>query len=167
MESKVVGEMRVFSTKFIHYAVYVYVYMHVSSYVSYLTFFSFNHGWQVKVISSQVLKGVRTVVMTRAFKGITPEHYTFDPATTSLPMINAVGDTVQLAFHKYRSSATLSLLALDAPTCVCNGGTKGTINGLPFNNVCAPEPTGDLLLQHNPTCSIQTYREYDLAALHP
>jgi len=46
---------------------------------------------------------------------------------------------------------------LDVPTCVCDDGIQGFINGLKFDKNCAPEPTGDLLQQRNPTCWIQTY----------
>jgi len=109
------------------------------------------------VKSNTVVGGVRTVVLTRAFQGIDADHYTFNPSVTSLPMINAAGDTVDLAYHKTRTSATLAIGATDASTCVCDGGTKGTINGLAFSKNCAPEPIGDLLLQKNPTCWIQTY----------
>jgi len=72
-------------------------------------------------------------------------------------MIDAIGNTPALAFHKSRGSATLTITALDAPTCVCNDGTSGTIDGLAFSKNCAPYPTGDLLMQKNPTCWIQTY----------
>ena len=57
----------------------------------------------------------------------------------------------------YRGGSTLQLAALDAPTCICNVGIKGTINGVPFSKNCAPEPSGDLLQQKNPTCWVDTY----------
>ena len=85
------------------------------------------------VASNTVTKGVRTVVLKRAFKGLTADHYTFDPTVTSIPIINAVGDSPALAFHKARTSATLTLDALDAATCICDGGTHGTINNLAFS----------------------------------
>ena len=47
---------------------------------------------------------------------------------------------------------------MDAPTCVCNTGIKGTINGIPFSKNCLPEPKGDLAQQKNPTCSVDTYQ---------
>lgn len=112
---------------------------------------------QVRVVSSTVVASVRTVVLSRAFKGATPDHFSFDPSKATLPLIYAIGDTPKLAFHKTRGATTLLLTAVDGATCVCNDGTKGTINGIPFNKNCAPEPLGDLLQQRNPTCFVQTY----------
>lgn len=112
---------------------------------------------QVNVSSNRVVGGTRTVVLTRAFAGITPAHYTFSTATASVPVIDAVGTGPDLAFHKARGTAALVLEAANGATCVCDGGTKGTINGLAFEKTCAPEPTGDLLQQRNPTCWIQSY----------
>jgi len=112
---------------------------------------------QVAVVSNTVTAGVRTVVLKRAFRGATADHYTFDPTVASVPMIDAVGNSVQLAFHKARGTGTVTMEAVGGATCVCNGGTHGTINGLDFSKNCAPEPIGDLLQQRNPTCFIQTY----------
>jgi len=112
---------------------------------------------QVRVVSNTVTGSLRTVVLSRAFKGATANHYTFNPSVGTLNLIHAVGQSVQLAFHKTRGASVLSMAAVDGATCICNSGTKGTINGLPFNRNCAPEPTADLLQQRNPTCFIETY----------
>ena len=46
----------------------------------------------VKVVSSSVEGGVRTVVLTRNLKGATKDHYTFDPtADSTMNYISAVG----------------------------------------------------------------------------
>ena len=56
---------------------------------------------------------------------------------------------------------------VDVPTCVCNAGVKGAINGVPFHKARQPLLTltglsatarGDLLQQRNPTCWIETYQ---------
>ena len=47
---------------------------------------------------------------------------------------------------------SLHLAGVNTPTCICNTGIKGSINGVPFSKNCAPEPTGDLIQQKNPTC---------------
>ena len=47
---------------------------------------------------------------------------------------------------------------MDSPTCVCDGGIKGSINGNPFHKDCLDEPKGDLVQQKNPTCWIDTYQ---------
>ena len=44
------------------------------------------------------------------------------------------------------------------PTCICNAGVKGSINGIPFHKDCKPRPGGDLLQQKNPTCWVETYQ---------
>ncbi len=111
----------------------------------------------MKIVSSKTVNGVRTVVLTRALAGLSPDYYTFDPTAATVPLIFAVGSTPALAFHKSRGGVTLQLVATDGATCICNTGIQGTIDGLPFSKYCAPEPIGDLLAQHNPTCSIETY----------
>ena len=86
-----------------------------------------------------------------------------------------------------RTGGKIQLSGVDVPTCVCNAGVKGAINGIPFHKVtfvskhiqltgldvnlqgsllpliptlqdCLPEPRGDLVQQHNPTCWIETYQ---------
>lgn len=113
----------------------------------------------VKVVSNKVVDGVRTVVMTRPLKGATADHYTFDPLhQATLPFISAVGNTSAFTIHRFKGSATMSVTAMNGATCVCNGGIKGTINGLGFGKDCLDEPYGDLVQQKNPTCWIQTYQ---------
>merc|ERR1712142_280236 len=111
------------------------------------------------VISNSVKDGVREVVMTRAFAGKTPDHYSFETKTSSIPMISASGLGSTFAYHgpKQRTGGRLSLSVLDSPTCICNGGMKGSIQGIPFNKNCLPEPAGDLVEQGNPTCWVDTY----------
>ena len=115
----------------------------------------------VQVVSNNVVDGRRTVGLTRSFKGQTSDHYTFDPTTTStLPVITASGTGPEFAYHgpELRGGSSLHLASLDAPTCVCNTGIKGTINGVPFGKNCLPEPKGDLVQQKNPTCWVDTYQ---------
>merc|ERR1712139_386283 len=77
--------------------------------------------------------GERTVVMTRAFKGLTTDHYTFEPsASSSINFISAVGNTAKLAYHKLKSSSTFELTAVGIPSCICKspkafGHTVGSI----------------------------------------
>merc|ERR1719369_264581 len=112
------------------------------------------------VTSNTIKDGVREVVMTRPFKGKTPDHYTFDPKVTNIPLISASGLGPVFAYHgpKLRSGGTIKLSVLDSPTCICNGGIKGSINGIPFHKDCLPEPKGDLVQQKNPTCWVETYQ---------
>jgi hypothetical protein len=106
-----------------------------------------------------VKDGVREVVMTRTFAGKTPDHYTFDTKVSSIPVISASGLGPVYAYHgpKLRTGGSIDLSVLDSPTCICNAGKKGSINGIPFNKNCLPEPKGDLVQQKNPTCWVDTY----------
>jgi len=114
----------------------------------------------VSVTSNKVVDGVRTVTMTRDLQGKTSDHFTFDPATSSLSMISASGLAGVFAYHgpKLRSGGTLQMSVLDSPTCVCDGGIKGSLNGVPFHKDCLDEPKGDLVQQRNPTCWVDTYQ---------
>ena len=114
----------------------------------------------IQVVSNKVADGQRTVVLMRSMKGLTADHYTFDPTTTSnIPMITASGKGSAYSYHgpTNRGGAPLHLVGIDTPTCICNTGIKGSINGVPFSKNCAPEPTGDLIQQKNPTSQVDTY----------
>jgi hypothetical protein len=132
----------------------------------------------VKVVSSTVTDGRRTVILTRALKGAGPRYFTFSPDGPSrVNFINAVGSGPTFAFHKSKSPSSITLLPVAAPACVCSGSKlsfgdgscKGGISYHPtgqkedvgaglvnFNNRCAPEPASQLLAQHNPTCDLRT-----------
>jgi len=112
---------------------------------------------QVQLVSKSINGNIRTVILTRSFKGLTPDHYSFSPAVTSIPFINAIGSTPDFSYHKIKKSANLELTAEDGITCLCNNGLQGWINGIRFTKNCVPEPTADLLQQKNPTCWLDTY----------
>jgi hypothetical protein len=71
----------------------------------------------VKVVSSTVVNGKRTVVLTHPLHGATTQHYTFDPSQTQMHFINALGVGVDYKLHlllllyyvKYRDLVKLSL----------------------------------------------------------
>ena len=94
--------------------------------------------------SNKVEDGVRTVTMVRDLAGKTGDHYTFDPSVSSIPIISASGTASVYAYHgpKQRSGGTLKMSALDTPTCVCDGGITGSLNGRPFHKDCLDEPRG-------------------------
>jgi hypothetical protein len=120
-----------------------------------------------------------TVVATRALKGLTSKHYTFDVTKSSkINLINAVGSGPSLAYHKVKSPTAISLFPLVgdsvAGACLCNGddvpfgsatgklmyhpnatqrGENGTSGSVSFGNKCFP----DLLWQKNPTCDVRSY----------
>ena len=113
-----------------------------------------------KVVSNSIKDELRTVTIERPFAGKTNDHYTFDPKNSSLPLLLASGTASSFSYHgpTSRSGGTIHLQAVDNPTCLCYEGVKGTINGIPFSKNCLPEPKGDLLVQKNPTCFVDTYQ---------
>lgn len=107
------------------------------------------------VKSNTVQHNVRTVVLARPLKGLSDQHYTFDPTLTSLPFINAKGCSLTFAQHCGHAPSVLNFVALDEPTCICQNGVQGSIGG---NKFPYPSPCRDLLLeQHNPACYVQSY----------
>jgi len=122
----------------------------------------------VKVLSNTVVDGKRTVVITRPFKGLTRQHYSFNMSrVATLNFITAVGYSHVFAYHKSHAAASLTLTEEGAPTCVCDMGLTnklcetGGVHCASFTKNCVPPPPhypfGDLLAQHNPTCNSQQY----------
>ena len=118
----------------------------------------------IHVVSNAVTNGQRTVVMTRPSMGLTGDYYTFAPlATSTIPLITAIGNTQVFAYHKAHMPTTLALVDQTGHTCVCNLGSIEQMcdnNGnecQEFVKDCAPAPAGSLLKEKNPTCSSQTY----------
>jgi len=76
----------------------------------------------ITVISNRLVDNVRTVVMKRPFKGLTADHYTFDPWNSStINVIMASGKDGSLGRFGYhgptRGGEAIQLTAIDAPTC--------------------------------------------------
>eukprot|EP00462_Mataza_sp_D1_P024841 CAMPEP_0175128078 /NCGR_PEP_ID=MMETSP0087-20121206/4735_1 /TAXON_ID=136419 /ORGANISM="Unknown Unknown, Strain D1" /LENGTH=719 /DNA_ID=CAMNT_0016410113 /DNA_START=120 /DNA_END=2279 /DNA_ORIENTATION=+ len=124
----------------------------------------------VAVVSDTVETDLRTVVMKRPLKGMTPHHYTFDPLKLKLNFINAVGSSPDFSYHKAKTTATLSLWpSAEHNSCLCTipaapfGKGVGTLEYLPtgeklgFPLRCDPEPRETVLANRNPTCDIRTY----------
>ena len=112
----------------------------------------------IKVINNTVVNGIRTVTLIRDNKGITSDYYTFSVDYPNIPILLAIGNTPSFKYHKARGTANIYMSAVNGNTCVCDNGHGGTINGLSFSKNCRPEPYGDLLRQHNPTCFIESYQ---------
>jgi len=104
---------------------------------------------------------VRTVIMRRVLKGISSDHFTFDPKTPSISFIEAVGTTPTFQYHgPSRGGGAIIMVEVGAPICVCEGDPHalgGSINGIPWSNNCAGYPTSTILRDNNPSCSIETY----------
>uniref|UniRef100_A0A7S4V172 Uncharacterized protein n=1 Tax=Alexandrium monilatum TaxID=311494 RepID=A0A7S4V172_9DINO len=118
----------------------------------------------ISLVSNVVADGVRTVVVTRAFKGLTKDHYSFDPRKEpTMSLITAVGHSQTFEHHKAHGPAEISLTTVGTATCVCDVKTSGSLcdthgqNCGQFTKNCVAEPAGDLLQQANPTCNSETY----------
>lgn len=128
----------------------------------------------IKLLSSTIVDGRRTVRVTRPFAGASPDHHTFDPAVdVTLDVITAIGYSQPFEHHKAHRHATITLLeGSGQPTCVCDEGARGDLceNGgvrcTHFVKRCWPPqrdadgthyPFGDLLQQRNPTCNSASY----------
>jgi hypothetical protein len=114
----------------------------------------------VRVASNSVAGGVRTVVLTRAAAGASPQHYSFSETAAGVPVIGAVGAGPSLAYHRARSATTLMLVEVGGPMCVCVGGVSGSIDGRPFNNHCEGQPNNLWNVSgygKNDICDIRTY----------
>ena len=80
------------------------------------------------MVSKSVSAGVRTVVLKRPFKGLTNNHYSFEPeSVATLNYISAVGSSQSFAYHKIHDSLTLSFTPPDGSTCVCDVGATGKL----------------------------------------
>lgn len=144
----------------------------------------------VAVVSSTSAGGLRSVVMTRPLKGLTPAHFTFSSVGgTVLPLINAVGNSPHLSYHKDKAPTFAALLPVDAAgaagTCLCASGpaafgrAKGNLvyertaqpadtgsGTIRFENWCEPQPRSDLLAMRNPTCDLRSYSGGQTACHH-
>jgi len=73
----------------------------------------------VNIVSNTVVDNVRTVVMSRPVKGASKNHYSFQEIPGDLPLISAVGNSVQLSYHKSKTGSTITLLPTRDQACVC------------------------------------------------
>jgi len=105
----------------------------------------------IKVLSSTVSGGVRTVVLTRPVAGATSSHFSIPTRPGQINVIAAVGNTPALAYHKARTGAALVLLPSKDTSCLC---TPKTSKYLSYMNTstqefegynCLDEPRSDML----------------------
>lgn len=120
-----------------------------------------NHGpgtrlpTSIKVISNTKNNNTRRVILTRDIVG---KYFSFNIYNSDIPLLTAIGFNGKFSYHHYKGSTLLSLKAINRSTCICDNGITGSIDNIEFHKNCLPEPYGDLLLQHNPSCFIQTYQ---------
>jgi hypothetical protein len=121
----------------------------------------------ITLVSNAVSDNIRTVVITRSFAGKTSKHYSFDPiGKATISLITAVGSSQKFAYHKMHAPATVTVLAKDHSSCLCDLGANGEmcdVNGThcaSFVKKCVPGNAtsgGTLLAQRNPTCNSRQY----------
>lgn len=113
----------------------------------------------IAVASNTAEGGVRTVVLTRALKGKSARHFSFDMSRASEKFVAAVGHGLTFDRHAQHGSGNLAFMAVGERSCVCRDGLRHFINGNPFpypSNCWAP-PLSDVLAQRNPSCFGDTY----------
>jgi len=124
----------------------------------------------VSVQSNSVVKGVRTITLTRPVAGASKQHYSIPTAPGDVNLITAVGNTPQLAYHQSRTSAKLTLLPTEGSACVCPPTTTTSLTYMnqstaTYNVACLDEPRSDMLKHGdgtgravpNAACNMQTY----------
>ena len=131
------------------------------------------------IVSSTSSDGkLLTIIMTRptTTKDYDLAQLVEENASSTLPLIFAVGSTPIFAYHKTHSSNSLSLYSIGnkTTTCMCELGTTGDICGnavggcLSFpsddkqgqdlrGKRCPAFPLSNLAKQNNPTCDVRTY----------
>eukprot|EP00928_Gymnodinium_smaydae_P098588 TRINITY_DN9201_c0_g2_i2.p1 TRINITY_DN9201_c0_g2~~TRINITY_DN9201_c0_g2_i2.p1 ORF type:complete len:781 (-),score=80.76 TRINITY_DN9201_c0_g2_i2:119-2461(-) len=125
----------------------------------------------VQVLSSTVVAGVRTVVLSRAIAGATADHYTIPTTPGLINLITAVGSGESLAYHKARTGASIVLLPSDVSSCFCAPKLSSYFvymnqSRREFEGYdCVDEPRSDMLRHgdgtgrnvSNAACHMQTY----------
>lgn len=122
----------------------------------------------VKVASSSVVNGIRTVVVTRS---VAHAVYALPTAPGQINTIVAVGDTPELSYHKARTGSSITLVPAVGDACVCEPegqqflGYMNTSKRAFGGYACLDEPRSDMLKHGdgtgrdvmNAACKMETY----------
>ena len=73
----------------------------------------------VRIVSSSVTDGLRTLVLSRPVTAATADHFSLPVVPGDLELISAVGNTVSLAYHASRTGGKVTLLPSRDQACVC------------------------------------------------
>jgi hypothetical protein len=86
----------------------------------------------VKIVSSSVKDGARTIVMTRSIAGTAADDMKFDVSANSMPFINAVGiNEYFMQGHAVKATGVMYFVETDYPTCLCDvASDQGTLGGV-------------------------------------
>ena len=78
----------------------------------------------VRIVSSSVKDGLRTLVLSRPVTAASKDHFTFPLSPGDLEVISAVGDSVSLAYHAKKTGGKVTLLPSRDQACVCPPSEK-------------------------------------------
>ena len=135
-----------------------------------------NHGpgkvltSSINVTSNTVVKGTRTIVLTRPVAALTKEHYAIPTTPGKINMITAIGNTVEIAYHKSRTGASITLLPTKVASCLCAPTASTYLTYMDtdtqqFGYDCLSAPRSDMKAHgdgtgrnvENRACKMQTY----------
>jgi len=123
------------------------------------------------ILANSVVDNIRTVVVHRSVKGFTGAHYSLPTSAGDLGLIAAIGDSVELAYHKSRVGGTITLLPTKENACVCQPTEKFYISYMNSSTQafgvydCVDEPRSDMAKHGdgtrrnvtNQACHMETY----------
>ena len=78
----------------------------------------------IKIVQNSVKDGKRKVILTRAVKGATADHFSFPQKAGNLNLISAIGDSEELAYHRSKTTSKITLIPGKEVSCVCQPDTK-------------------------------------------
>lgn len=135
-----------------------------------------NHGPGTKlkssfnVTSNTVTNGTRTIVLTRPVAALTKNHYAIPTTPGKINVITAVGNTVQLAYHKAKTGSSITLLPTQVSACLCAPTASTYLTYMDtdtqlFAYDCVDAPRSDMKSHgdgtgrnvENRACKMQTY----------
>jgi len=125
----------------------------------------------LKVVSSSVSAGIRTVVLTRPVAGPTADYFSINTSPGLINLIVAVGNSRQLAYHKTKTGASIVLVPSAASSCICSPKTTHYLSYMNQSTQefegyhCVDEPRSSMLRHGdgtgrnvpNAACHMQTY----------
>ena len=125
----------------------------------------------IKIISNTVRHGLRSVILKRPVRGLSPRHFSFPNQPGDLNLIAALGSSKSFGYHKTHSGGKITLVPSKTNSCVCEPTTKisfsymNTTTQFLRNYNCLDEPRSDMLKHGdgtgrdlpNKACNFETY----------
>ena len=66
--------------------------------------------------------------MERLVNGSSAEHFSLPTSPGDLNMISAIGNSIQLAYHKSRTGGKITLIPTEKDACICKPKSKNYIS---------------------------------------